>query len=128
MLREILRYTVIGLILAIVLVSSAYFLDIIRAYERVSGKSTVIPSPYGDIEFAEGGSGPDVLVVHGSGGGYDQGELLVQAELGDQFYWITPSRFGYLRSTFHENATFDDQAHAYASTQDMPQNHNPDSL
>jgi 2-hydroxy-6-oxonona-2,4-dienedioate hydrolase len=23
-------------------------------------------------------------------------------------------RFGYLRSTFHEGATFDDQAHAYA--------------
>jgi pimeloyl-ACP methyl ester carboxylesterase len=96
------------------LVSAAYFSDISQAYERVSGKSTVIPSPYGNIEFTEGGSGPDVLVIHGSGGGYDQGELLVQAELGDKFHWITPSRFGYLRSTFRENATFDDQAHAYA--------------
>ena len=114
MLRGVLRYTAIGLILAIVLVSAAYFSDISRAYERISGKSTVIPSPYGDIEFTEGGSGPDVLVIHGSGGGYDQGELLVEAELGDKFHWITPSRFGYLRSTFHENATFDDQAHAYA--------------
>ena len=114
MLRGILRYIAIVLILSVVLVSVAYFSDISRAYERVSGKSTVIPSPYGDIEFTEGGSGPDVLVIHGSGGGYDQGELLVQAELGDKFHWITPSRFGYLRSTFHENATFDDQAHAYA--------------
>jgi len=34
--------------------------------------------------------------------------------LGDQFHWIAPSRFGYLRSTFYEGATFDDQAHAYA--------------
>ncbi|VVB72073.1 Putative aminoacrylate hydrolase RutD [uncultured archaeon] len=114
MLRGILRYIAMGLILAVVLVSVAYFSDINRAYERVSGKSTIIPSPYGDIEFAKGGSGPDVLIIHGSGGGYDQGELLVQAELGDQFHWITPSRFGYLRSTFHENATFDDQANAYA--------------
>lgn len=114
MLREVLRITAIGLILAVVLVSAAYFSDISQAYERVSGKSTVIPSPYGDIEFTEGGSGPNVLVIHGSGGGYDQGELLVQAELGDKFHWITPSRFSYLRSTFHENATFDDQAHAYA--------------
>ena len=114
MLRGILRYTAIGLILAVVLVSVAYFSDISHAYERVSGKSTVIPSPYGNIEFTEGGSGPDVLVIHGSGGGYDQGELLVQAELGDKFHWITPSRFGYLRSTFHENSTFDDQAHAFA--------------
>lgn len=114
MLRRILFWTAIGLILAVVLVSAAYFWDMNQAYERVSGKSTVIPSPYGDIEFTQGGSGPDVLVIHGSGGGYDQGELLVQAALGDQFHWITPSRFGYLRSTFNENATFDDQAHAYA--------------
>lgn len=114
MLRGILRYIAIGLILAVVLVSAAYFSDISQVYERVSGKSMVIPSPYGNIEFTEGGSGPNVLVIHGSGGGYDQGELLVQAELGDKFHWITPSRFGYLRSTFHENATFDDQAHAYA--------------
>ncbi len=55
-----------------------------------------------------------MLVIHGSGGGYDQGELLVQAVLGEQFHWIVPSRFGYLRSTFREGATFDDQAQAYA--------------
>jgi pimeloyl-ACP methyl ester carboxylesterase len=114
MLRRILRWTAIGLILAVVLVSASYFWDINRAYERIHGKSTVIPSPYGDIEFTEGGSGPDVLVIHVSGGGYDQGELLVKATIGDQFHWITPSRFGYLGSTFHENATFDDQAQAYA--------------
>lgn len=114
MLRRILRWTAIGLIVAVVLVSSAYFWDMNLAHERVHGKSTVIPSPYGDIEFTEGGSGPDVLVIHGSGGGYDQGELLVKAVLGAQFHWITPSRFGYLGSTFRENATFDDQAHAYA--------------
>jgi 2-hydroxy-6-oxonona-2,4-dienedioate hydrolase len=114
MSRRILRWIAIGLILAVVLVSAAYFWDMNRAYERISGKSTVIPSPYGDIEYTEGGSGPDVLVIHGSGGGYDQGELLARAVLGDQFHWITPSRFGYLRSTFHEGATFDDQAHAYA--------------
>jgi len=114
MMLRILRWIGIGLILAVLLVCAAYFWDMNRSYERISGKSTVIPSPYGDIEFAEGGSGPDVLVIHGSGGGYDQGELLAQAAVGDQFHWIVPSRFGYLRSTFHEGATFDDQAHAYA--------------
>ncbi len=114
MLRRILRWIVIGLIVTVVLVSTAYLWDMNRAYERIRGKSTVLPSPYGDIEYTEGGSGPPVLVIHGSGGGYDQGELLVQAVLGEQFHWIAPSRFGYLRSTFHEGATFDDQAHAYA--------------
>ncbi|OGP51316.1 MAG: hypothetical protein A2Y79_03835 [Deltaproteobacteria bacterium RBG_13_43_22] len=114
MLRKILLWIAIGLIAVVVLVSAAYLRDIHRAYERVSGKSTVIPSPYGNIEYTEGGSGPVVLVIHGSGGGYDQGELIVQAVLSEQFHWITPSRFGYLRSTFHEGATWDDQAHAYA--------------
>lgn len=114
MFRRILGWTAIGLIAAVVLVLAVYFRDMNRVYERIRGKSTIIPSPYGDIEYTEGGAGPPVLVIHGSGGGYDQGELLVQAVLGDQFHWIAPSRFGYLRSTFHEGATFDDQAHAYA--------------
>ncbi len=114
MFRRILGWTAIGLIAAVVLVLAVYFRDMNRVYERIRGKSTIIPSPYGDIEYTEGGAGPPVLVIHGSGGGYDQGELLVQAVLGDQFHWIAPSRFGYLRSTFQEGATFDDQAHAYA--------------
>jgi len=95
-----------------------YRRDIDRAYERVRGKSRVIPSPYGDIEYTEGGDGPHVLVSHGSGGGYDQGELIAQAFLDDGFHWIAPSRFGYLQSTFREGSTFDDQAHAYAALLD----------
>jgi len=96
----------------------AYRRDIRRAYERVQGKSNVIASPYGDIEYSEGGVGPHVLVVHGSGGGFDQGELIAQAVLGDRFHWVAPSRFGYLQSTFQEGSTFDDQAHAYAALLD----------
>jgi hypothetical protein len=112
MFRGIPLWIALGLIAAVVLVSATYLWNMNRAYERVRGKSTVIPSLYGDIEYTAGGSGTAVLVIHGSGGGYDQGELLVRAVLGEQFHWITPSRFGYLRSTFREGATFDDQAHA----------------
>jgi 2-hydroxy-6-oxonona-2,4-dienedioate hydrolase len=88
--------------------------DTRRAYARITGHSTVLPSPLGDIEFKRGGKGIPVLVVHGSGGGYDQGALIATAILGEEFDWIAPSRFGYLRSTFHEGSTFDDQAKAYA--------------
>ena len=91
-----------------------YRRDMATAHERVCGHSQVLTSPYGDIEFSQGGSGPDVLVVHGSGGGFDQGQLLVRAVLDDHVHWIAPSRFGYLRSTFQPGAGFDDQAHAYA--------------
>lgn len=88
------------------------------ARERVRGKSVVVPSSYGDIEYSEGGAGPPVLVIHGSGGGFDQGELIAEGVLDERFHWIAPSRFGYLRSTFHKGATFDDQAHAYAALLD----------
>jgi pimeloyl-ACP methyl ester carboxylesterase len=89
-------------------------LDTRRAYARITGHSTVLSSPLGDIEFKRGGAGVPVLVVHGGGGGFDQGELIATAILGEGFDWIAPSRFGYLRSTFREGATFDNQAEAYA--------------
>lgn len=85
-----------------------------RADARLAGKSTVITSPFGQIEFSQGAAGPPVLVIHGSGGGFDQGELMVRAVLGPGYRWIAPSRFGYLRSSVPPGASFDDQAHAFA--------------
>ena len=53
-----------------------YRLSMRTAHERLRGKSTVIPSPYGNSENTEHGAGSNVLVIHGSGGGFDQGEWL----------------------------------------------------
>lgn len=114
MTRLILICTAIGLILGLGLLSGAYFRDMDRAYDRISENSSLISSPYGDIEYSESGEGPAVLVSHGSGGGFDQGELIAQHLLGDEFRMIVPSRFGYLRSSLPANSTFDDQADAYA--------------
>lgn len=100
--------------LAAAALSWAFHADMRRAYARIQGPSQVIVSPFGNIEYAEGGTGPAVLVIHGSGGGFDQGALLARALLGEHQRWIAPSRFGYLRSTFHPGASFDEQAHAYA--------------
>lgn len=85
------------------------------ARARLRNRSTVLPSPYGDLEYAEGGAGADVLIVHGAAGGWDQGTLIAEAVLdGSRFHWIAPSRFGYLRSGCLAGASVDDQAHAYA--------------
>lgn len=88
--------------------------DTRRAYVRITGHGTILPSPLGDIEFKREGTGIPVLVIHGNGGGYDQGELIATTILDEWFGWIAPSRFGYLRSTFPHGSTFDDQAAAYA--------------
>lgn len=92
--KRIFRLAAIAIAVGLVVMSAAYLRDMRRAYERIRGKSAVVPSPFGDIEFTQGGAGPPVLMIHGSGGGFDQGELLVEALLGDQFHWIAPSRFG----------------------------------
>ncbi len=112
-------FIVLGAItLAIVAVGVSYAYDLRKAYARVRGKSTVLKSANGDIEYTTGGSGVPVLVIHGAGGGFDQGQLLVDALLGDDFQWITPSRFGYLGSSLPAGATWDDQAAAYVRVLD----------
>jgi pimeloyl-ACP methyl ester carboxylesterase len=104
-----LALSTIGTIIAI-----WFTVDTRRAYARIAGKSRVFSSPFGDIEFKRRGGGLPVLVLHGSGGGYDQGDLIAKVILDERFDWIVPSRFGYLGSTYNNGATFDDQAEAYA--------------
>src|SRR5512139_1315287 len=109
-----MSYLLIALLGLGIVIAIWFRVDTRRAYARIRGNSTLIASPLGAIEFKRGGKGIPVLVIHGSGGGYDQGELIARALLGDGFDWIAPSRFGYLRSTFCQGATFHDQAKAYA--------------
>ncbi len=114
MVKRVVTWLFVVAVVAAIAAWAFHARDMRRAYERIGGGSRVIPSPFGDIEYAEGGTGQPVLVIHGSGGGFDQGKLVAGAALSDNVRWIAPSRFGYLRSTFHQGATFDDQAHAYA--------------
>lgn len=105
--------------LAVVAAFAWYQHDRVHAYERIAAGSSVAPWSRGSIEYARGGSGMSVLVIHGSGGGYDQGRLIAEAVLGEGFAWIAPSRMGYLRSSLPAPASFDDQAQAYAELLDQ---------
>jgi 2-hydroxy-6-oxonona-2,4-dienedioate hydrolase len=114
MLQRFLLLGAVALFLAFLTLGLSCRHDLHAARERIAGRGQVVGSPFGDIEFLDhGGAGPVVLVVHGSGGGFDQGELVARTVLDENVRWIAPSRFGYLRSTFQPGATFDDQAHAY---------------
>lgn len=44
--------------------------------ERLLTRSHTVATEYGDIEYAIQGSGLPVLLLHGAGGGYDQGLLI----------------------------------------------------
>ncbi len=61
---------IVGLL---VLILASYQRDIHQARARISAGSRIVETPRGPIEYAVAGDGPPVLVVHGAGGGYDQG-------------------------------------------------------
>jgi len=88
---------------------------------RVSRGSRVVPSRFGQIEFATIGHGAPVLIVHGAGGGFDQG-LAAAGRLTDAGYQlVAPSRFGYLRSSSPDDPSPEHQADAYAELLDALQ-------
>ncbi|TVR86209.1 MAG: alpha/beta hydrolase [Spirochaetaceae bacterium] len=114
MKKGVVQWLLMFALVAVIVPGAAYVRDMKQAYARVQGASRSVSSPFGEIEYTHGGAGIPVLVIHGGGGGFDQGQILAQAVLGEEFHWVTPSRFGYLGSAMPEGATWDEQAHAYA--------------
>lgn len=88
----------------------------IRAAVEAGG--TRVETECGLIEYAREGSGPPVLVVHGAGGGYDQGLMLGRELFGPGFDVIAPSRFGYLGTPVPGGLSPAAQADAHAALLD----------
>jgi pimeloyl-ACP methyl ester carboxylesterase len=108
--------TIVGALL-VALIALTYYdyrrdMDVARG--RVSSGSQVVNTPCGLIEYADVGKGPPVLVVHGAGGGFDQGLELAQPLIGNRFRVIAVSRFGYLRTPLPADASPMAQADAHA--------------
>ena len=88
--------------------------DVQNATQRVAHGSRIAATQCGPIEYAEMGEGPALLVVHGAGGGFDQG-IEFAAELARRGYRVVAvSRFGYLRTPLPHDATPPAQADAHA--------------
>jgi 2-hydroxy-6-oxonona-2,4-dienedioate hydrolase len=96
----------------------AYARDLRATRELLAAGSQVITTRHGQIEYTSWGEGPAVLVIHGAGGGYDQGVAIAHSFGGDGFRWISPSRFGYLRSPLPTDASTAAQADAFADLLD----------
>ncbi|MFB0535337.1 MAG: alpha/beta fold hydrolase [Anaerolineae bacterium] len=111
-------YILVGFCVAGVLAGAWVYLryrqDLRAASERVATGGHVIETECGLIEYGDAGNGPPVLVIHGAGGGYDQGLLLGSLILGEDFKLIAPSRFGYLNSPIPEDSSLEAQADAFA--------------
>lgn len=91
--------------------------DLSRARALTLGRSQTIESRFGRMEYAQAGSGPPVLMIHGTGGGFDQG-LDFASPLAARWRIIAPSRFGYLRSAFPDEPSSEHQADAFVDLLD----------
>jgi pimeloyl-ACP methyl ester carboxylesterase len=118
-IRRVTRHAVatIGLlVVALVVVTFPRFHASTRLErEKVLADGRVTTTALGDMEYAEHGTGSPVLVLHGAGGGYDQGLFIAQHLVGSGFRFIAPSRFGYLRSPILGDGSPHVQADAYAA-------------
>jgi 2-hydroxy-6-oxonona-2,4-dienedioate hydrolase len=93
---------------------TGYQRDPRQARDRVSTGSQIAQTPCGAIEYAVAGDGPPVLVVHGTGGRYDQSLAFVEPLVSSGFQIIAMSRFGYLRTALPSDASLAAQADAHA--------------
>ncbi len=96
-----------------------YRREIEQERRRASTGSQIVKTPCGLIEYAATGSGPPVLLVHGAGGGYDQGLSLGVPLARRGLYVIAMPRFGYLRTPLPADASAAAQADAHACLLDV---------
>lgn len=83
----------------------AYRATMAGAEAQISGCSDLVQSRAGALEYAVAGRGAPLLMIHGTGGGFDQGLLFANGLRGAGFQIVAPSRFGYLRSAFPDDAS-----------------------
>jgi pimeloyl-ACP methyl ester carboxylesterase len=104
----------VTVVVVAVLVYARFRRDMRAASGRVANGGHIIETECGLIEYGTAGDGPPVLVIHGAGGGYDQGLLIGSQMFGKDYGLIAPSRFGYLNSPIPEDSSLAAQADAYA--------------
>jgi 2-hydroxy-6-oxonona-2,4-dienedioate hydrolase len=88
--------------------------DVAQARSRAQQGSILVQTRCGPIEYQEAGTGVPLLMVHGSGGGHDQGMAFAGSLARQGIRVIAMSRFGYLRTPMPADATPAAQADAHA--------------
>lgn len=103
-----------AVVIAVSAIADSYLRDMKQARTAAVAGSKMAYTPCGPIEYAEAGTGKPVLVIHGAGGGFDQGMYFAKPLADRGFHVIAVSRFGYLRTPLPYDATPRAQADAYA--------------
>lgn len=103
----------LALSLVVLLIGWRYENDIKAAHTRAAQGSVLVTTRCGVIEYQEAGTGVALLVVHGGGGGHDQGMAFAGALVRHGIRVIAMSRFGFLRTPMPVDASPAAQADAH---------------
>ncbi|GCE26131.1 alpha/beta hydrolase [Dictyobacter alpinus] len=85
---------------------------------RLTTDSDMIMTALGPVEYSLSGTGPVVLIAHGSPGGYDMGQAFARLFGNANFTYLAVSRPGYLRTPLEIAPTPEGQADLYAALLD----------
>src|SRR6056297_3288556 len=85
--------------------AGAYRAAMAGADARLARRSSVLETSAGALDYSVAGHGPPLMMIHGTGGGFDQGLLFAHGLRESGFQIVAPSRFGYLDSAFPDDAS-----------------------
>ncbi len=111
--RSVLLAALAVAALAVIFVMVQANRDVGARQAELDRLSSTIQTRSGDLQYARVGGGHPILVIHGAGGGFDQGRLIADTFVDDGFDVIAPSRFGYLASALPADASTAAQADAF---------------
>lgn len=103
----------LGLLIAAGWVGWRFQADLDRAHARSAEGSRLVETRCGPIEVQEAGEGVPLLMIHGSGGGHDQGMAWARPLAAQGVRVIAMSRFGYLGTPRPADASPEAQADAH---------------
>jgi 2-hydroxy-6-oxonona-2,4-dienedioate hydrolase len=92
--------------------------DVEARLATLRAEQQIAQTRHGPIAYASWGEGEPVLVIHGAGGGHDQGRLFAEEFGGANHRWVSISRFGYLGTPMSADASTPAQADAIADLLD----------
>ncbi|MBE0549763.1 MAG: alpha/beta hydrolase [Rubrivivax sp.] len=111
--RRVLWAGLFVTVVCVVAVRWQFNRDLASATARAAQGSAVLTTRCGPIEVQQAGVGIPLLMVHGSGGGHDQGMDWARPLTRDGIRVIAMSRFGYLRTPRPADASPEAQSDAH---------------
>ena len=113
MKRALWIVLLVGLAAAAWLIGARFDRDLAQTARRAELGSTLVDTRCGPIEVQQAGNGIPLLMIHGSGGGHDQGMDWARPLTQHGVRVIAMSRFGYLRTPRPADASPEAQADAH---------------